>query len=90
MEERKYAPLWLWFSLFALYMAIFGTVAYLAPGGVWANRIYELELWSNNDPGGWYLPSAHEIYSHENGPLCPGHQCTVPIRFTQYGFGQTF
>ena len=53
-----------------LYSAIFSTGA---PGGRWENRTFGSPLWSEEDPGGFYLPSAHQIFDFENRPLFPGH-----------------
>lgn len=45
----------------------------LAPLGSWDNVVFGATLWNEGDPGGYYIPSAHELYSSNGRLLYPGH-----------------
>ncbi|MBN2359924.1 MAG: hypothetical protein JXR83_10760 [Deltaproteobacteria bacterium] len=50
-------------------------LSYAAPCGIWTNRVLGQDFWFENDPGGWYLGSAHEL-ALGSGPPFPGHPGT--------------
>jgi hypothetical protein len=47
-----------------------------APGGRWTNRVFDFEMWLENDPGGAYIPAAHELYSAHGHTSYVGHPGT--------------
>ena len=50
-----------------------GAYSYLAPCGNWTNRVFNIYMWEEGDPGGYYVASAHELYSSKGQLLYPGH-----------------
>jgi hypothetical protein len=56
--------------LLLVYSAAFSA---LAPGGQWRNRVFDFVMWWDNDPGGWYVASAHELFSSPGSLLFEGH-----------------
>ncbi len=47
-----------------------------APAGAWWNRIFDFVMWNENDPGGWYIPAAHELFDHPGRSCFAGHPGT--------------
>lgn len=62
-----------WLTLCTVYLVTSGVFSALAPIGSWQNSMLGFELWLDNDPGGCYLASAHELLSSLGDPLFPGH-----------------
>ena len=60
-------------ALGAVYLLFSGVMSALAPCGSWDNVVFGAKLWNEGDPGGYYLPSAHELYSSHGRLLYPGH-----------------
>jgi hypothetical protein len=60
-------------ALGAVYLLFSGVMSALAPGGSWDNFVFGVRMWSEADPGGYYIPSAHELYSSHGRLLYPGH-----------------
>jgi len=60
-------------ALCAVYLAFSAVMSALAPSGSWDNVVFGARLWNEGDPGGYYLPSAHELYSSHGRLLYPGH-----------------
>lgn len=44
-----------------------------APCGGWENSVFGVRLWNESDPGGYYVPSAHELGRWRGRLLYPGH-----------------
>ena len=44
-----------------------------APCGSWNHSVFGAPKWNEGDPGGYYIPSAHELYSSGGRLLYPGH-----------------
>ena len=44
-----------------------------APFGGWTNRVFAFDLWLNQDPGGWYIPAAHDLLVRPGTTSFPGH-----------------
>jgi hypothetical protein len=61
-----------WALLAAVYVSIAIVWIGRAPGGAWTNRVFDFDMWGENDPGGWYIPAAHELFSG-NRTVFPGH-----------------
>jgi hypothetical protein len=57
----------------AVYLATAGAFSYLSPCGTWNNRVFDIPMWPESDPGGYYVASAHELYSSKGQLLYPGH-----------------
>jgi hypothetical protein len=61
-------------ALLALLLLVYAAAfSALAPGGQWRNRLFDFVMWWDNDPGGWYLASAHELLSSPGSLLFEGH-----------------
>lgn len=60
-------------ALSAVYLLFSAAMSALAPCGGWNNAVFGAVLWNEGDPGGYYLPSAHELYSSHGRLLYPGH-----------------
>ena len=45
----------------------------LAPCGTWNNVLFGVPMWTEADPAGYYLVSAHELYAFHGKHLYPGH-----------------
>jgi hypothetical protein len=45
----------------------------LAPGGTWNNVLFGVPMWTEADPAGYYIVSAHELYAFHGKHLYPGH-----------------
>lgn len=60
-------------ALCAVYFLFSFTLSALAPCGYWDNAVFGAKLWAEYDPGGFYIPSAHELYSSNGRLLYPGH-----------------
>jgi len=65
---------WTW-GLIGLIVASAALFSYGAPCGIWTNSALGQSFWFENDPGGWYLESAHELAAGVP-PLFPGHPGT--------------
>jgi len=70
-RERWRAHRW-WLLLAVGYLTFSGVYSYLAPCGAWFNEIFGQPAWAENDPGGYYVASAHELAWGE-APLFVGH-----------------
>jgi len=57
-------------GLLLAYSVVFTT---LAPGGLWTNTIAGETAWRENDPGGYYLASAHELGTPHSSQVFAGH-----------------
>ena len=62
-----------WLILVAGLLSFAAYFSYEAPTGLWRNKVFGTDLWFENDPGGDYVASAHELFLSEQGPLFPGH-----------------
>lgn len=60
-------------GLGAVYLLFSALMSALAPCGGWDNVVFGATLWNEGDPGGYYIPSAHELYSSRGRLLYPGH-----------------
>jgi len=60
-------------ALGAVYFLFGAGMSALAPCGNWDNVVFGAKLWNEGDPGGYYIPSAHELYSSHGRLLYPGH-----------------
>jgi hypothetical protein len=60
-------------ALCAVYLLFGAGMSALAPCGSWDNVALGARLWNEGDPGGYYIPSAHELYSSRGVLLYPGH-----------------
>ncbi len=60
-------------ALGTVYLLFSGVMSALAPCGSWDNVVFGAKLWNEGDPGGYYIPSAHELYSSNGRLLYPGH-----------------
>ncbi len=60
-------------GLCAAYFIFSAVMSALAPCGSWDNVVFGAKLWNEGDPGGYYIPSAHELYSSHGRLLYPGH-----------------
>lgn len=60
-------------ALCAAYLLFGAGMSALAPCGSWDNVVFGAKLWNEGDPGGYYVPSAHELYSSRGVLLYPGH-----------------
>lgn len=60
-------------ALGAVYLLFSAAMSALAPLGSWDNVVFGATLWNEGDPGGYYIPSAHELYSSNGRLLYPGH-----------------
>ncbi len=60
-------------ALCAVYLLFSAGMSALAPCGSWDNVVFGAKLWNEGDPGGYYIPSAHELYSSHGRLLYPGH-----------------
>jgi hypothetical protein len=64
----------LFFALLAATYMTLGIVwTWRAPCGAWDNRIFGFAMWQDNDPGGWYIPAAHEALSRPGRTCFHGH-----------------
>ncbi len=66
--ERLVAPL-----LVSLALLFSGVFSHLAPNGSWTNSVLGVELWMESDPGGHYLPGAHQLFAAPGELLFAGH-----------------
>lgn len=69
-----------WMAAVAATLLVGGTWAARAPGGSWSNRVYDLEMWLNDDPGGSYIPAAHDLILHPGTSCYSGHP-GLPLQF---------
>ncbi|MEQ1919151.1 MAG: hypothetical protein ABL955_08135, partial [Elusimicrobiota bacterium] len=60
-------------ALSAAYLLFSAAMSALAPCGSWDNVVFGAKLWNEGDPGGYYMVSAHELYSSHGRLLYPGH-----------------
>jgi len=60
-------------ALSAVYLLFSAAMSALAPCGSWDNVVFGAKLWNEGDPGGYYMASAHELYSSHGRLLYPGH-----------------
>jgi hypothetical protein len=51
----------------------------LAPTGSWINQVHDTAVWYENDPGGYYLASAHEAFPPKGSLTFYGHP-GVPLQ----------
>jgi hypothetical protein len=47
--------------LAAAFLLFSGINSYLAPFGIWRNRIFGLPAWAEQDPGAAYVDAAHQL-----------------------------
>ncbi|MCP4200401.1 MAG: hypothetical protein GY769_00515 [bacterium] len=87
MSEGRERSFWL--TLWTVYLVTAGAFSALAPIGHWRNRMFGFFLWWDNDPGGSYLSSAHELFASEGSPLFPGHP-GLTLQMLLYGVEQVF
>lgn len=66
-----------WLVLVVSLLSFGAYFSYAAPTGLWKNQVFGTELWLENDPGGSYVASAHELFLSDQGPLFPGHPGTT-------------
>ena len=64
----------------AAYLATAAFWVAQAPAGSWWNHIFEFVMWSESDPGGWYVPAAHELFDHPGRSCFAGHP-GIPLVF---------
>ncbi len=60
------------------YVAVGAYWVWRAPTGAWQNRMFDFEMWAENDPGGWYIPAAHDLLLHP-GRLCYAGHPGLPL-----------
>ncbi len=61
-------------GLLALLFVVYSTTfTILAPGGLWMNQVGGVPLWFDSDPGGWYIPGAHELFTSPRSMVFAGH-----------------
>jgi hypothetical protein len=89
------SPVALFFVLLvAAYLALGIAWTWRAPCGEWENHIFGFSMWQENDPGGWYIPAAHEALSwprHNGFPGHPGLPLVLLLHLEQaisYGLGR--
>src|SRR5208282_1231771 len=70
MKPRAFAAL---AALSAAALALAWLWSSLAPCGGWVNEVFGSPLWNQSDPGGYYLPSAHELGRYGGRLVYPGH-----------------
>ena len=68
---------WIWSVVAASLLLLAGFYSHAAPAGLWRNQVFGEDLWFDNDPGGHYVASAHELFLSDRGPLFPGHPGTT-------------
>ena len=69
-------------GLLALLFVVYSTgFTILAPGGRWLNHVGPVPVWLDNDPGGWYIPSAHELFTSPGSMVFAGHP-GLPMQIT--------
>ena len=73
-----------WCLLCTIWLASATGFTLASPGGAWMNAIYGSPLWSEDDPGGFYLPSAHQLVEDRGRPLFPGHP-GAPLHLLLHG-----
>ncbi len=61
-----------WFLLAVAFLLFSGVYSQRAPCGYWMNTIFGHDAWLENDPGAYYLASAHELEWRQT-PLYVGH-----------------
>lgn len=81
IPQRRLAG-WAW-GLAGLVVVASALFSFGAPCGIWTNRALGQPFWLENDPGGWYLESAHEL-APGVAPLFPGHPGT-PLQLALWG-----
>jgi len=62
-----------WIGLSVCYLAGFGWLSHLAPCGFWVNQAFGHPMWLENDPGGFYVVNAHELFRARTPFYWPGH-----------------
>lgn len=86
--EFRRAALTSWACLSLAMLVVAGIYSYLAPFGVWPNRIFGMISWYEYDPGSAYVDAAHELNWGE-APLFVGHPGTtllVLLSAMQHGY----
>jgi len=63
-------------SLSLLFLLCAAYWAWLAPGGVWVTRVFDIPIWFANDIGGWYIAGAHDTLLHPDRICFGGHPGT--------------
>jgi hypothetical protein len=63
-----------------IYVAVAAFWVAQAPAGTWTNRIFDFVMWNENDPGGYYIPAAHELLDHPGQSCFAGHP-GIPLVF---------
>jgi len=66
-----------WLALVVSLLSFGAFYSFEAPTGQWRNQVFGTDLWFENDPGGSYVASAHELFLSDQGPLYPGHPGTT-------------
>jgi hypothetical protein len=84
MPERSISPRRFFLLLAAVYLAAGALWTAQAPAGRWTNRLLDFDMWQDNDPGGFYIPAAHEIVSSRGRTSFAGHPGT-PLVLLLYG-----
>lgn len=64
---------WFWTILSVVFLLYSYYFSVQAPLGWWPNYLLGHEMWLDNDPGGWYLPSAHQVFATRGQMVFPGH-----------------
>lgn len=64
----------------AAYLATAAFWVAQAPAGSWWNHVFDFVMWSESDPGGWYIPAAHELFDHPGRSCFAGHP-GIPLVF---------
>jgi hypothetical protein len=66
-------PRWIPVASAMVYVALGVMWTIQAPCGSWQNRLLGFDMWAENDPGGWYIPAAHQVFSARREPSYVGH-----------------
>lgn len=62
-----------WAGLTVASLLLGGYWTWRAPAGSWENYIFNFDLWIENDPGGWYIPAAHDLVVQPDRISFAGH-----------------
>lgn len=72
------------FKMLLIFVSIYSAISvffiFNSVGGEWINKIFEIPTFAENDPGGWYIPSALEMFEHQGRLIFPGHP-GLPLHF---------
>jgi hypothetical protein len=84
MKLKRLAPEHLFLGLLSVAFVALGAYwTSRAPGGAWVNRLFDVYMWWENDPGGWYIPAAHGLVSKGDRGCFFGHPGT-PLTMVLY------